>query len=68
MALAANVIAVPRIDERGGNTFHCDYLKIRPDSILFQNKTYPYCWTCDRKYIEELGCLWCNDKNYGRNC
>lgn len=26
------------------------------------------CMNCYRKYLTKLYCLWCNDKDYGRNC
>lgn len=38
---------------------NCTWVKIPQDSIYFKEKEYPNCKTCPRKYLPELGCLWC---------
>lgn len=41
------------------------WVKVPPTSILFKEKDYPTCLGCDRKYLHELGCLWCKIKRDG---
>lgn len=34
--------------------------EIPETSILFQDKEYPTCIPCARRYLPELGCMWCD--------
>lgn len=49
-------ICIPKASILGGPDF--EWLPIRKDSILYEDKTYPKC-ECGDKYLPELGCLWC---------
>lgn len=48
--------AITLLNERGEPYTH----NIPYTSIYFMDKEYPSCIPCARRYLPELGCLWCD--------